>query len=62
MRHRLARRKAYQTELFEIESDRPSWQDLPARTREAVTSLVAQLLSEHRQPARTRSAEEGEHE
>ena len=62
MRHRPARRHVYQTELFETETDRPSWQELPARTREAVTSLVAQLLSERSQPRQARGAKEGEHE
>ena len=62
MRHRPARRYVYQTELFEIETDRPSWRELPARTRETVTSLVAQLLSERSQPRQTRRAKEGEHE
>ena len=62
MRHRPARRYTYQTELFEIETDRPGWRELPARTREAVTSLVAQLLSERSTPSPTRRAKEGEHE
>ena len=62
MRHRRARRYAYQTELFEIESDRPSWRELPVRTREAVTSLLAQLLAEFSQPRQTRPSKEGEHE
>jgi hypothetical protein len=62
MRHRPARRHVYQTELFETETDRPSWRELPARTRETVTSLVAQLLSELSQPRQTRRAKEGEHE
>ena len=62
MQQRLARRVAYQAELFESESDQPSWRELPARTRDAVTSLVAQLLSERGRLRRTRSAEEGEHE
>jgi hypothetical protein len=62
MRHRPARRYAYQTELFETETDRPSWQELPARTREAVTSLVAQLLLERSQPGQTRLGKEAEHE
>lgn len=62
MRHLPARRHVYQTELFETETDRPSWRELPARTRETVTSLVAQLLSELSQPRQTRRAKEGEHE
>ena len=62
MRYRPTRRYVYQTELFETETDRPSWRELPARTREAVTSLVAQLLSKRSQPSQTRRAEEGEHE
>lgn len=62
MRHRPARRDAYQTELFEIESDRPSWRELPARTREAVTSLLAQLLAERSPPGQTRGAKGDEHE
>ena len=62
MRHRPAQGYAYQSELFEPGSDRPSWRDLPARTRDAVTSLVAQLLSEQSQPRQTRRAKEGQHE
>lgn len=62
MRHRPARRDAYQTELFETETDRPSWQDLPARTREALTSLVAQLLLAGSQPGETRLGKEAAYE
>ena len=62
MRHRPARRYAYQTELFETETDRPSWRELPARTREAVTSLLAKLLSERSPPRPARRAKEGKHE
>ena len=49
MRHGRDRPTVYQAELFETQSDRPSWLELPSATREAVKSLLAQILAEQRQ-------------
>ncbi len=52
------RRAAQQIELFGEERpgvlvDTPAWQDLPAATQAALTSLMARLILDH---ARTRQA------
>ena len=62
MRHRRAPRVTYQAELFATETDRPSWRELPATTREAVISLLAQILSEQSPPSSPSLAKEGKHE
>ena len=62
MRHRRDRRYAYQAELFETQSDRPSWLELPSTTREAVKSLLAQILAEQSRQQPPRLEMEREHE
>ena len=62
MRHRQDRPTAYQAELFETQSDRPSWLELPSATREAVKSLLAQILAEQRQHPPSSLEMEREHE
>ncbi len=62
MRHRRDRPYAYQAELFEAQSDRPSWLELASATREAVKSLLAQILAEQRQQQPPSLEKEREHE
>ena len=62
MRHRLSGRQDDQRELFRDKSDRPRWSELPAGVREAVTSLVAQLLLERSRILGTRGVKGGRHE
>lgn len=62
MRHRRDRGYTYQGELFETPSDRPNWLELPGTTREAVKSLLAQILAERRQERQARLEMEREHE
>jgi hypothetical protein len=62
MRHRRDRGYTYQGELFETPSDQPNWLELPGTTREAVKSLLAQILAEQRQQRQAGLEMEREHE
>ncbi|MFQ5792015.1 MAG: hypothetical protein ACE5JI_16195 [Acidobacteriota bacterium] len=58
-RRRTAHRQA---ELFEVPSDRPSWQDLPDDARKTVIQLFAQMLKQQRRQGMARPVPEVEHE
>ena len=62
MRHRRDQGYIYQAGLFETPSDRPNWLELPGTTREAVKSLLAQILAEQKQQRQAGLEMEREHE